>query len=357
MSTVRPIREEDIPQIVDINTRLFPKSAVLSRKEQEERFRTICFNNPFIDPDITSLVYAETDGTIRGFLGVTSRTMMFGNRRIRVAVGQHLMVEKSVMGGLQLFREFFAGPQDLTFTDRSVDAARPIWERMGGRTSYTHSMYWRRPLRPSRALLGVLQNKFPRSVILSCLSPCCRMADAALSLIPWTPFNFRDQDTLHAEELSVEMFLHCAGKESSSRKLRPLHTPEYITWLFGILGKEQRFGQFRKILLRDQAGEPAGWYIANMKPGGICETIQIAGKPKDSAAILRHMFLDAYGMGCVEAIGRLDPNQIMDFRDTFLFYAPGRNWMLVHSKDPEILYAIDAGDVYLTRLEGDLWLF
>jgi hypothetical protein len=51
--------------------------------------------------------------------------------------------------------------------------------------------------------------------------------------------------------------------------------------------------------------------------------------------------------------GRLEPRFTADFAPTYCLFHPRLCWMLVHSRDAEVLQAIHSGDAMLTRLEGE----
>jgi hypothetical protein len=356
MGLVRPFRDIDLPRIIELNSRLFPGSSQLSPEEQEERFRQVCFENPCSDSGIPSLVYEESNGVITGFLGVTTIPMLLGSRPIRGAVGQHLMVEHSPLASLHLFKTFFSGPQDFSFTDRSVDVAKSIWERMGGMVSYAHSTWWRRPLMPARMISEYLGHHRHSSGAARLLRTTVPAADALAAIIPGLRPVSHD-DSLKSEPLSPAQFLRCVCTASASRTLRPVWSPQRAAWIFDRLKRERRFGHFHPVHLVNRSGETVGWYCANMKTGGTCEVLQVWGKPKEFPMVLNYLLREAKEAGCIEVIGRLDPVMTAEYRDRFIFFAPGRNWMLLHSNNTEILHAIESGNVYLTRMEGDLWLF
>src|SRR6185436_5838713 len=136
MGIIRAFREEDIPQIIDLNIKLFPFSAGLSRADQEFRFREIALRNPWYNPQISSLVHVEDTGKTSGFLGVIPRKMTYKGKPVTVGIGQHMMVEKAPFAPLQLFKAFISGPQEISIADLSADVTRKLWERLGGIPSY-----------------------------------------------------------------------------------------------------------------------------------------------------------------------------------------------------------------------------
>lgn len=355
MGKVRPFKKDDIPQAVELNTKLFPMSINLLRETQEFLFNEVCFNNPWQNPDITSLVYEEANGRISGFLSVIPRHMEMDGKPITVAVSQHLMVDRTPLASLQLFKKFLSGPQDLSFTDMAIDVAKKIWERLEGTTIYSHSIYWRRPLRPLGFALSFLKKGKPISTLLTATKPALKVCDSIVNKISLLPFHF-SKPNLIAEDLTTEFFLEKLPRFTADWKLKPVYSPQTIQWLFKMLMDEKRFGNFQKIILRDAENNVIGWYLYNLKPGGRSEVIQIVGSENNIKQVLDHLFYHAWKGGSVELCGRLEPKFMKAFTEKNCLFMPGRNWMLAHSRDPKIIQTLHAGDAFLTRLEGDLWL-
>src|SRR5204863_2142356 len=94
-------------------------------------------------------VYKEERGGGGGFVGVVPRRMLFRGEPIRVAVTTQLMVAPRYGGqvGRRLMSRLLAGPQELSITDDANDAARRLWESLGGECSPIYGLRWTRPLR------------------------------------------------------------------------------------------------------------------------------------------------------------------------------------------------------------------
>ena len=355
MGTVRAFTPGDIPQVIELNTKLFPRSALLSHDRQEEIFSSVCFENPWHDGEISSLVHEEANGRLSGFLAVIPRKMLWRGTTIRVAVSQHLMVDHATLASVQLIKHLFSGPQDLTMTDMAVDVARKIWERAGGTTSRLHSFYWFRPLRIVASALSFFiksKNELPRSRAVLFSSAL----DGVANKIPLNPFRVHLPDTT-AEELSVPELLSLMGGAGIKRSLSPCYDPSSLAWLLGRLDREERFGKVQKKLVRSREGEIIGWFLYNLNPYGRSEVLQIEATGTGIDAVIRHLFYDAWKNNSTEIAGRLDPRHMREFAGERCLFNPGKNWMLVHARDRSIADAILQGDAWLSRLEGDLWLF
>lgn len=356
MGIVRPFVKEDIPQIIDLNVKLFPASAGLTKEYQEYIFDRACLHNPWFDEQIRSLVYEESGGAIRGFLGVIPRKMSVDGKIIRAAVCQHLMVDQTALASLQLFKAILSGPQELTYSDRSAEIARRIWERVGGTTSMLNSFYWRRPVRPCTFLLNLVTRERDAAAMKSIMEPLCMTADAVINRTALNPFR-REPVATRSEELTVENFLTNLPRFTEGLLVRPEYDEESLGWLFDVLEKEKRFGEFRKRAVTNSSGEMVGWFLYNLRQGGTSEVIQIAATERTIGDVLDQLIEDAWEGGASGLEGRLDPRFMKAFGDRRCFASPAKNWMVIHSRLPEIAQAIDRGNAFLSRLEGDLWFF
>lgn len=353
MGKVRNFNIQDIPQVIELNLKLFPGSSGLSREKQEFLFEEVCFRNPWYHPDISSLVYEENDGRVTGFLCVVPRHFLFKGQNITVAVGQHLMVDRTALASVQIFKKFLEGPQDLSITDMAIDLAKPIWSRFGGTTIYTHSIYWRRVLRPLSFASSFLKKEKSSSHSFT-TNPLLTTLDSIVNRIPSKILHFRLPDII-SEDLTINEFLQNLHHFYQDKKLFPVYTADSLNWLYTRLTQEERFGEFQKTLLRDTDNKILGWYLYNLKPKGRSEVLQIIARKDTINTILDHLFYNAWQKGSIELCGRLDPQFTKEFGNKYCLFMPGRNWMLAHSKDPELINALHSNEAHHTRLEGDLW--
>jgi len=152
LSKIRPLKPDDIGQIVALRRQAFAHSAVASDSELESYYRTLFFENPWCENRFPSLVYAEPGGQIRGFVGAIPRPMLLGAERLTAVVSTELMVAPECRGfaGPALLRRLFDGEQDLTFSDRSNSQAKALYESLGGTTAPWYSLYWAISLDGSR---------------------------------------------------------------------------------------------------------------------------------------------------------------------------------------------------------------
>jgi len=323
-------------------------------------FLELFFRSPWHDLSLPSLVYERSNGTIAGFLGVVPRPMTLNNRLIRLAVATQFMVApdaRATLAAVQLLKALFSGPQDLTVCD-AFDHTRRLSEALGGTTSPLHSIYWLRPLRPSRYLMWYLKDKRELFRPIERLSrPLCRGIDALASHFPPQSRLRRCPQSLSEEDLTVDAFLSCLSNLPASAALRPDYDVTSLKWLLDWLSHKTNYGSFQKVLLRTPTGGIAGWYLCYNKPDGISELLQVMAHPDSASDVLDYLFHTAWRQGAIAVQGRLQPRLLGELSTKHCLFTPGRYLMLIHSKRPELLQAVLRDDLFLTRLEGEWFTY
>jgi len=354
---VRPFVEADIPQVAELHRRVFQTgdapSAELERRYRAY-FRGIFLDNPWYDEEVSPLVYEDADGSIAGFLGVMPRRMSIRGRPIQAAVSSQFIVEpgrRSTMAAVHLMKTFMSGPQDVSIADEANCLSRKLWESLGGDTALLHSIHWARLLRPAQ--FGLLRmGRGTRLGTASVVRPVCRLVDGVAAHLPRSPFR-HSVTSLSSEDLDVETLLACLSESSGRPALRPEYDARSLRWLLGFLVPARGEGSLHKALVRDAAGQVLGWYLYYAGPAGLGEAIHIGARRESIKAVLEHLFQDAWRRDVVALSGRLEPRFTADFAQTYCLFHPRLCWMLVHSRDAEVLQAIHSGDAMLTRLEGE----
>ena len=149
---VREFSEGDLPEVVGLFQRVFPRHGWNSVEDCRRYFREVFFENPWRNGAVPSWV-AVSGGRIAGFAGMMSRPMLFRGRRVLVAVDCNFIVDPAVRrsgAALKLFKAILSGPQDLTLADGAIDAVRHQWCQLGGAMPLGYNLHWIRPLRPAR---------------------------------------------------------------------------------------------------------------------------------------------------------------------------------------------------------------
>jgi hypothetical protein len=109
----------------------------------------------------------------------------------------------------------------------------------------------------------------------------------------------------------------------------------------------------RALLVRDDAQAVGGWFIYHARRGGAGEVLQVAAGPRHRRLVLDHLLEDAWEQGVTLLSGRFEPALAQELSENrCLLYRRG-HWTLVHSKRPEVSHALQRGDAFFTRLEGE----
>ena len=112
-------------------------------------------------------------------------------------------------------------------------------------------------------------------------------------------------------------------------------------------------GRLQKVLLKTDKQEIAGWYLYYLNPSGISEVIQLQAKNHFAQDVLTHLFHNARRQGATVLSGRMEPSLMQAFSDTHCLFHSGPQWVLVHSRRPELIHAFDRGNIGFSRLDGE----
>jgi hypothetical protein len=355
MGRVRPFTEEDIAQVADLHRRVFHTGEACSlelTRAYRSYFAQIFLRHPGGD-GLPSLVYEKDNGEIAGFLGVSPRPMSLGGRPIRAAVSSQFIVDpalRSPLAGVKLLKTYLSGPQELSIADEANDISRRLWESCGGTTSLLYSLYWIHLLQPTRFVLSRF-NTLPALARRALAAPCF-LIDAVTARMQQSPFR-QSEPAVTGEDLSRETLLPCLRKFSRGSALRPEYDDRLLQWLFEALGRERGSGALHKIAVRGAAGKILGWYIYYLDDGGMGEVLRIGANDESIGTVLDHLFHHAWRQGAAALSGRIEPKFMQQFREKNSQFHHRGYWVLVHSRNPEVLQAIHRGDALLTRLEGE----
>jgi hypothetical protein len=353
---IRPLEAGDVARVAELHEQVMPKAGLAPRELREQLARILLWH-PWRTESIPSLVYEDGDGVVVGCLGVMTRPMLFDERPVTAAISHSFIVEpgsRSALVALKLAQAYLAGPQDLSLAEGS-SVSRRIWESVGGSVSLLYGLGWTRPLRPGRYVLSYLRRRgLPRALDWA-LQPVCRLIDA---FAPLAARAFRvappadTGDLLDGESLS-----DCVQRFSRGRVLRPRYDAGAGRWLIETLARKAGRGRLHRIVVRDGAGAPLGWYLYYLAAGGTAAVVQLGARNDCGGRVLDHLCHHARQHGAVAVAGQVDPAlfQALASRDC-LFHHDGGSWFLVHSRHAQVLEAIHRGDAFLTRLEAEWWI-
>jgi hypothetical protein len=308
-------------------------------------------DGPWADAASPSLVAEAPDGRLLGLVGIQMRPGRLGDRAVRLAWPEHLVVDPAARTravGVGLLRRVLDGPQDATFADTASPVVAQLWSRLGGSRLELKAVHWVRVYQPFSVAAGVAAPRV-RSWARGALVRGAPLLDGAArrpappptpptSAEPLTPASW----VAHRDALLVPGAVHVAYDEAS------------LGWVLAELGRVPRRGRAVAHLVRAADGRALGWYVYLLRPGGRSEALQVAARPRHLGAVLDHLIWHAAVEGSAALRGRLEPGLVglVAARRCLLWHRGGT---LVHTRDRELLAAIGAEGALLTRLEGD-WL-
>lgn len=358
MATIRVLAEDDVPAAAELFARVYPQHRWQSQAACESYFREMLFDNPWRDPELPSWV-AEQDGRILGMQTVMPRPMRFHGRPLRVAVSCQFMVDpdkRRSLTALQLMKAYLSGPQDLSLADGASDQSRRLWIGIGGTASLLYSFHWSRPLRPARYVVALLEERgaVTRPVTLAA-RPLCAIADALFARLPANRF-LRDDDDFTDDALDPAAMLTHFPAIMGGRALQPVYEAGSMAWLLDQAARKKRHGELRSRAVLDRKRQLIGWYLYYLNAGGVSEVAQIAALDGSFDQVLQRLLADAWKNGAAALHGRLEPRFARELSDRHCWLRREGPWMLIHSRHADVVAAVQQGDSFLSRLEGEWWL-
>lgn len=343
---IRPLRRSDLPEIVALRREIFHRSERPDDDDLVAYLERVFLQSPWRGEEVLSLVYEDATCRVSGFLGVMPRIMMLRGEPLRVAVGTQLMVSPAHRGlvGLRLVRAYREGPYDLCLSDAANDAARRLWQSVGGVVAPAYGVGWERVLRPLwRHLEGRPGATFARSlgaaVTTVLRKPAWRRRAPAGALTPLDPATMAAAAPLLLQDYA----------------LRPCYEDDSFPWLLEQLAEKREFGALEGALLRD-GDAVAGWFLYCLAPSGNALVVQLVARPADRERVVQHLSLHAWRRGAHTLNGRLSPDWLPALAAGRCGLRADAPCVLYWSSRLDVLRAIERGDVFLSRLDGEWWL-
>lgn len=354
---IRALEARDLDSVVALHAKYLPKTDRAAEEALQGTLKRLLLPEVGINRKLPSLVYEDGDGRIIGCLGVMPRPMSFQGQSITAAVSHSFIVEsgsRSSLAALELVRRFLSGPQDLSMAEGG-SISRRLWELDGGCVSLLYGLCWTRPLRPASYMLSFLARRGMSAAQQRLLRPLCRAADALAPRVA-RPFRFA-APPMQATSLGGRSLCASLAQFTKARSLRPRYSEPLVNWMLETLAAKRGRGDFHRIVVRDERHTILGWYLCYVKRGGFATVVQMGAGEEGAEAVIDHLFHFARAHGAIAASGQTDPAlfHVLARKHCF-FNHDGGSYFLLHSRHPELLQAIQRGDAFLSRLEGEWWI-
>lgn len=355
---IRDFRAADVPQVANLWQKCFRKSYKLPSPAVQQYFQEILLDHPWFDPHLAPLV-AEKNGEIIGFLGRMARPMTFQGQPIHCAIATQLMVDPDRRAGftaLELVRALQGGPQELCYSDGANEQSLRIWQRSGGVASRLLSFEWTRILRPLQMHSISLRSHWQRL-------PWARLGHDPAGLVDGMVAGLFPRlrhkptaDLLCVPATGAGQILTLMKQLCQGVALFPSYTEPSFNWLLRKTSEAREFGDLRSLIVLDKQQQPVGWFIYFARRGEIAHVLQAGALPPHGLRVLQALFYDAWQQGAAAVSGQLDPLLLTELSNSHCHFRCSNLGVLVHARDPELLNAIQSGNAFLSRLEGEWWM-
>jgi hypothetical protein len=214
-------------------------------------------------------------------------------------------------------------------------------------------MRWFYPLRPCQFGLFVARRKrFLPRFLASVAAPLAGSFDSLAARI--ANFSFREPPRkVFGEDLDCETLLACLADAGKKQSIRPDYDLRSLSWVLQRAEQMRRYGSLQRVLVRTEKLEIAGWYLYHLNPSGVSEVVQLYAKPHFAHDVLDHLLHHSWRQGATGLSGRMEPGLMQAFSDKHCLFHCGPQWVLLHSRRPELLDAFQRGDAGFSRLDGE----
>jgi hypothetical protein len=380
VSTVRPLRREDVLPATRLYERVFRGGHGDPPPELVEFFDRVLFDYPWVDPDIPPLAVIE-DERVVAFLGSCTRRMRLDARPVRLAVSGPLVVDptarRPALGAL-LLRAYLRGGQELTVTDGGTELMRAIWERAGGDAAHLRCIEWVRPLRPFALVGAYVRHRRGRrgaharasgTVIAAldraaapAMSAVTRLAGSRAQPLPVVARRPSGRGVAPAtarpvllEPLTPAALVEHLPRLTSRLRLAPAYDLPFAQWLLAEMGRVPSRGRLVARVVH-RASRVIGIYVYYLQPGGLSLVVHVSSADESATtSVVDALVRDADEAGAAALHGRMETNLVQAVAAAGAFMIYGGN-ALLHAPDPAVAALATSPHALLTRLEGERWM-
>jgi len=356
MSDIRACTVDDIPAVARMFQKAFRDPSAAAPPALESYLRELFLEHPWRDPDTSSRVYVDTDGSVQGFIGVLPIRMSFHGQPVRAALASSLMVDNPAehpLAGARLLRSYLAGPQDLCVSETSNAIAQGMWERVGGRSIAEYSMEWLRPLRPAGLGVALIEQRLPAAKIVR---PPAAIADRVLAwMAPSLSWPAPLPPSIYtAADVDDEALIEQIPRFAAHYALRPDWDRATLAFFLRHAARKGRYGELYRRMVYGRNKTPVGCYLYYGRPRQIAFVLQVLALPEAVDAVVASLLSHAAQQRCVAVRGRTQPH-LLDalLRHRCVFFQ--RSSTTVYTGNADLLSAIRSGDAFIIGLAGESW--
>jgi hypothetical protein len=191
--------------------------------------------------------------------------------------------------------------------------------------------------------------------VTTALSAITLPLDLAASRLPTNRF-LRSPSLCAVEQTDASGIVADFPPVAGAASLQPVYRADAMRWLLRQCEGRKGFGTVRARRVLDAARRPLGWFVYYLRPGSVCEVLQLAATAAAHGAVLEVLLADAWRHGGAAMRGRLEhlnPAELARARCPLRWEGPAT---VIHSRRREIIDAVHRGDAFLSRLDGEWWM-
>lgn len=361
---LRPVVADDLDRLVDLHIGAFGlagRTPAAIRGFYRDIAPRLFDDVPPGAPEVHSLV-AEREGRLDGVVFAAPRAVTLDGETRWAAVTSQLAVSeagRTDLLGIELLRAVFAGPQDLTFADRSNPLGRQALRAAGATHRPELSLRWSRVLRPTAAAAagGLRRTSVGETRIGQLARRAAMSIDRALPARAANVIDVPEAPTRTTRvELTAAELAADAAVVLGNYRLSTSTDAAVIEWSMNQLDRAQPHGTKSITAVRAPNGRMIGWFTLNSRADGVAEVVQLVAAPRLEHEVVAHLLHHALDREAVSLHGSVMPALMTPLGDTgAVFHTRNANFS-VHSENTDILDAFAAGSVMLTGLDGEYLL-
>jgi hypothetical protein len=363
MSFIRPLESDDLQSVAAMFQRQLRAPGWRMGAGLADYLRLLFLAGPFADAALPSLVYQRADGSIGGFVGITSQPMALGERRLQVAVCGALMVDghdADPMAGARLLKAALAGPQDLTLSETAGDTTLAMWRQLRGEVLSRHSLDWVRVIRPAGFAVETAGRRFGAA---RAAAPLARFFDrrfrqgrGARQHLRWAalPLDLRLPGGVEIVTPDWERFARMVRDHTEAFPLRRDWSDAALAQLIEDVQHKSDYGPVRVGLVQSRSGAALGGFIYHGRPGATARVLDVLARPERAGVVLDCLLHDAAEQGAIAVRGRTSPasfDALLERRCLMFRHSAS----VVAGRDRDLVDRVMRGEAAFNGVVGERW--